>query len=37
MGCTYDIINIRLENKKYLEQFKNAFNEILAEDLFRKL
>lgn len=34
MGCTYDIINIRLENKKYLEQFKNAFNEILADDLY---
>lgn len=34
MGCTYDVINVKLENKNYLEQFKDAFNEILADDLY---
>lgn len=34
MGCTYDVVNIRLENENHIELFKNSFNELLKDYLY---
>lgn len=34
MGCTYDVIEVKLKEREHAEKFVEMFNQILAEELY---